>query len=121
MALVSSSRVSSPKVRCGIVRNSSNGPRELEGKSFTCPSAAVTPAATPSAAFPVAAAEICKQHTFDPLRTRHGLGAPAERSHRLSAAYGGRYSASHERVSECLTEQGVIVVGGVRSVDGGRA
>jgi hypothetical protein len=31
-----------------------------DGRSFTCPGAAVTTAATPSHAFPIAAAEICK-------------------------------------------------------------
>jgi hypothetical protein len=38
-----------------------NGAREREGRSFTCPSAAVTTAAKTSHAFPVAAADICKR------------------------------------------------------------
>ena len=41
-------------------RNTVHGSAAHEGRSFTCPGAAVTTAATPSHAFPVAAAEICK-------------------------------------------------------------
>jgi hypothetical protein len=41
-------------------RDLTNGAREPEGRSFTCPSAAVTTAATTNHAFPVAAPEICK-------------------------------------------------------------
>ena len=50
-------------------RNAAHGADAHEGRSFTCPGAAVTTAATPSHAFPVATAEICKGTHADSLRT----------------------------------------------------
>jgi hypothetical protein len=42
-------------------RTTAHGADAHDGRSFTCPGAAVTTAATPSHAFSVAAAEICKR------------------------------------------------------------
>jgi hypothetical protein len=54
-----------------------HGSAAHEGRSFTCPGAAVTTAATPSYAFPVAAAEICKEHTAECAAQEHQFALPS--------------------------------------------